>query len=102
MSHPITDWADLREAARKAGFRRLQSIDARWYPGGASYFRIGADGYSHMDVDGSVSTSRNLGPRKRLRVVLRGPVTPHGEVLVGPTPAEVLAAAQRLGIGGAW
>lgn len=102
MTSSIIDWADLREAARSAGFRRLRSVDARWFPGGASYFRIGPDGYSHMDVDGSVSTSRDLGARRRIRFDMRGPVAPHQEILVDPSPADVLAAAQLLGIGGGW
>jgi len=96
MTLSIVDWADLRQAAREAGFKPLRHVG-----GGCTYFRRDENGFSRIGMDGSVNVSRDyLSPSRRLRISLQGPR--EQTFLVDPTPAEVFTTAQRLGIGGAW
>jgi len=99
---PEPDWADVREAAREAGWSvRTEPVGLRpvetklWahYPPGER-FPDGSRGWARA--------AYGRGGACRISVELHAPGRePRSRVdLVDPTPAEVLAAARLIGIGG--
>jgi hypothetical protein len=80
------DWADVREAARKAGWRSHTFVSREW-------LAFTSDG-----EDGGMVDVRRRRATKDWRVSVLGS---RGKVEIdAPTPAEVLTAARLVGLGG--
>lgn len=103
---PEPDWADVRETARDAGWtRRTEPVGFRpvetdvWghYPPGARFID-GEQGWVRVGLREYVLVVEFTGPPIRIAAL---DSTIHREVkLVDPTPAEALATARLVGLGG--
>jgi hypothetical protein len=92
-----TDWADVREAARNAGWSGRRDPDQRH----ARIWGLYGDGRMFIDWEhGWVRSWRN---RHSHVIDIAGPDASGGHEtvrLVNPTPAKVLTAARLVGLGG--
>lgn len=93
------DWADVREAARNAGWTRARGFSER----GDAWLPPARDGY-RQDADGWVIVEHRerLNGRRVADLVGPGRYPKRSVSLVDPSPAEILTAARLVGlIGGA-